>query len=192
MSSQPSLISVALDTQVQRPSSYSQWQFFRDTAVAGSGSYYAMNKDGVKESICCRDSGALLHARLDVTNSQLLSLNDTPVEIIPAAGISEIIIIQTKFWLLSEPFTMAANNVLGLQTGGANYPQAISDIMTSTQQRQNIYGTLIGQAPAATTSNTGLGGLNLIVHNTTGGATSNPTSGDGSLTIDVWYVLNER
>lgn len=51
MSSQPSLISVSTDAKVQRPSSSSQWQLFRDTAAPLSGKYYAMNKDGVKEPI---------------------------------------------------------------------------------------------------------------------------------------------
>lgn len=51
MSSQPSLISVAEETHVQRPESASQWQLFRDTAVAGSGTYSAMNEAGVVEPI---------------------------------------------------------------------------------------------------------------------------------------------
>ena len=48
---QPSLITVAANVNVLRPSNDQQWQLFRGTEPAGSGTYHAMNKNGVVENI---------------------------------------------------------------------------------------------------------------------------------------------
>lgn len=75
MSSQPSLISVSTDAKIQRPRSASQWQFFRDTAAAGSGSYYAMNFNGVKEPI----AGAASQIVVDINATAPFDFSSTVV-----------------------------------------------------------------------------------------------------------------
>lgn len=51
MSGQNTLLVIAEDAQVKRPGSTWNWQVYRDTAAAGSGTYKAMNSAGVVEII---------------------------------------------------------------------------------------------------------------------------------------------
>src|SRR5438046_549035 len=51
MSGQNTLLVIADDAQVKRPTDKWNWQVYRDTAVAGSGTYKAMNFAGIVEII---------------------------------------------------------------------------------------------------------------------------------------------
>lgn len=48
---QPSLITVCANPSVIRPKNKKQWQLFRNTAIAGSGAYFAMDRNGVIEPL---------------------------------------------------------------------------------------------------------------------------------------------
>lgn len=165
MSSQPSLISVAEDTHVQRPSSYSQWQFFRDTAAAGAGTYWAMNKDGIKELIgggagggaqlfvnafvvdaaFGNDTGAVFSSLMDDTNNPTTHKFATIIAALAATTGRQLIIVYPGVYV--ENSNLFKNNVVYYFYPGATVFGFFSN--TETGEITDVFGSAIFQSSAA-------------------------------------------
>lgn len=176
MSSQPSLISVAEDTHVQRPSSYSQWQFFRDTAAAGSGTYWAMNKDGIKEQISGGGSGgaqlfvnafvvdavfgddtnAIESSLMDDTNNPAAHKFGTIAAALALTSGRDLIIVYPGVYV--ENVNLFKNDVVYYFYPGATVFGFFSNT-SGVSQICGVYGSAIFQSSAADFINMPIGNL---------------------------------
>lgn len=119
MSAQPQIISEAIDSQVLIPSNENQWQVVRDKSVANNGSYYAYNKDGVKELIGGFGSSAVTNFIISLIQQNSMKTKNIRV-LITSADLHQFALPGPggKKLILPAPVTAnTVNNVISITFG---------------------------------------------------------------------------
>ncbi len=125
------------------------------------------------------------HARVVLTQAQILALNTTPIPIIPAPGASTIITIDS--WAAALNFGTSAYSAVAMSLNyinAAGPPTGVGPssalVSATTTSYQNGRGSTVSAVASTLVVNEAI-----VVT-----AASAITGGDGTLSIDVWYTIS--
>jgi hypothetical protein len=128
--------------------------------------------------------GPIFHARQTLTSAQILASNTNPITIVPAPGPGNIIVPieatmtlnfnTTAYTSAGSPSIYYAENLTTMITGSSF---SLTGTVSSIQGGRALTA---GPWPLSTTTN------NSVVFFT---PTSNPTVGDGTVDIDIWFTI---
>lgn len=142
--------------------------------------------------------GLLLFTGVNLISSEILSLSSSPVTIVTLPALSnDIHVVRSAFFYSfgTTPYVVGGGDTVGLKIATApnDSPQTSSDILTATTDKNCCYPVTPGTTPPNNNSQL-IPNQNLEVTmvNLSGGAPVDPTLGDGSLRVLVWYVLSAR
>lgn len=148
------------------------------------------NFTGVDSENGFEQSGVLVaaHKPVTITNAQMLALSTTPVELIPAPGAGKLIIVDRI--VAKHNYSTAAFSDTNLTIGyddGADVTVATIDA-TNFLNGVSASATrpLISPVDAATAVDTSAQIENENIAIT---AAANPTTGGGTLTLDIFYYV---
>lgn len=204
MNSQPSLITVAEDSNVLKPTNSEQWQMFRDNTTPGNGSYYAMNKDGIKEPLATGSGGScecLMFVKKTLSTSEFENLATTPVDLIlplaPPVSKSPVIIQAGVSYSFQTAYSIAPDNFLSLNLFDSAIRDAIcrTNILSLATSGSSYLFDFGGIDAKINNANFPFGSFKVVVGmwNSTGGSISNPAAGvDGTISVWAWYVQSIR
>lgn len=127
----------------------------------------------------------VLHARVSLTSAQILAINTAPITLIPAPGANKVITIlgfATALNYGTTTYSATAINFYYGNVSGASTAIGISATLLSATASayQNGRGSAASEAPVAQFANQAI----------VASAAANPTTGNGSLDIDLWYTVS--
>lgn len=133
-------------------------------------------------------------AVLTLTAAQIATIHSDPVQIIPAPGVGYFIQVQQAIFKYN--FGTTKYSVSGVAPAWvAYYGQGANVTAVSVANSNWMTGTKNGLAIAV---NTGINDAtypddldNAPLYIKIGSAGADPTGGDGTITIEIWYFLNE-
>ncbi len=124
-------------------------------------------------------SGGIRVAEVTIPTAEVLTLNGTPVVVVPAPGVgrANIILSNKTLWTTSST-AYATNTTLTVGYGGAGII-SITGILNATSSK---VATAAGTVPAVAIATAQNAAINVSV------ATGNPITGDSPVTVSVLYV----
>jgi hypothetical protein len=132
--------------------------------------------------------GALYHKQVTITNAQMLALNTTPVELVAAPGSGKMIVLQDVS--AKHNYATAAFSDTDLTIG---YDDG-ADLTVTTIDATNFLNN-VSASTTRPTNRTAPGAAVLDAsaqienENLALTAGANPTTGGGTLTLDIWYRI---
>ena len=133
-------------------------------------------------------------AVLTLTAAQILQIQSTPIQVIPAPGVGYFVQIQQvvfKYSFGTTQYTVggAVPAWVLYYNGGAD-ATAVS-VSNSTFMNGTQNGVALAVLTGINDGNYPADFDNLAVNVKIGAGGANPTGGDGTITIEVWYFLNQ-
>jgi hypothetical protein len=122
---------------------------------------------------------------VNIANAAILTSNGTPVLLIPSAGAGKAIVVLGSSTITSKfgTATYAANTRMDIYTDTAIDPQYIfSNVLNNTLTR-TTFGSKQAATSAADTQIIANKGIYIKTD------TGNPTTGDGSITVNLQYII---
>ncbi len=125
------------------------------------------------------------HKRITVTTSEILACNTTPVELLaaPGAGFAHVIeraVIRNEFLTAAYDFSTVANISYTDESGAPIIALAALFIEAAATVIASRPGELTGDGGAST-------GVQVNAPVVFGAPDADPTTGEGSFVIDLWY-----
>jgi len=162
----------------------------RPTAVVMSGDVL-MDNAGVTTiqpgvvtpSMLSFSASVLQMASVTLSSAQILALNTTPIQIVASPGVGNRIIVVTgsiDYTFVTTAY--ATHTAVGFTTETATVAQVAIDVLAATLSKE---ARLTNQQTVGASDTQVISNKALMV-NAPGG---NPTTGDGTAVITVWYVI---
>jgi hypothetical protein len=128
-------------------------------------------------------TGVLSVAQLTLSSADILALNTTPLEIIPAPGVGSSIVVISAVLNYTYVTSAYTANALQVYTDTATAPQAAAACLDSTTSRQVRLSLSTGSIGASDT---------MVIENKAllvNVATADPSGGLGTAVLTVYYVV---
>lgn len=130
-------------------------------------------------------SPTIYSATITINSAAILSSNSTPIQLIASAGAGKAIVVMPTTTITSTygTATYAANLSMDIYTDTATDSQIVfSNVLNNTLTR-----TTIGSPQAATSAGDTQIIANKGIYIKTG--SGNPTTGDGTITVNIQYII---
>ena len=146
-------------------------QFFN----AVDGTLYTRSNDGIEVVETSENSSKTLYAEVAISSAELLAINTTPKAILPAAPTNSYYKYEAilEYNYNTTAYTVSSGGELYLDQGDPDYyfPNLMINKSFDTLAKGTHYGYAEKETALTLTSN------------------SNPTLGDGTLLLKIWYSI---
>ena len=131
--------------------------------------------------------GGYTYTEVEVSSAQILAMGSTPIELLPAPGANSYYLTDNvilEYTHNTTAYTMAATDYVVVS--GAQQMSAEKTILTSTNNVQTVMKSSDGIDSVNDVNFSWVEGFNIPLE-LYGWDGSNPTLGDGTLLVKIWY-----